>query len=1296
MNFSSAVKVGGFAAEDIETVTDPIVHEFDMTDRGIQQEVPEHYIDSEGNFGTQIRKHIMAGLKSFDKKGVELEVLYNLHGKSKTPDQIFNLYNDIITENILENFRHLEKELYIIKKDKDGNIVSKTVNVQKVKDILLDEIQSRNKGLEYEKAIELVTRNGKLDFALPLSHPSHARSVESLLNAIFKNRITKQKINGGSFVQVSNFGFTDKLKVKINTETGSLEYLEVMLPWWSKDKFERYMTNGEVDIAKIEAEEPELLKGIGYRIPTEDKYSMVPLKIVGFLPQEAGGTVMLPAEITTIAGSDFDIDKLYIMLKQYEKVTDLSIHPTDNKVLEEEYQVYKETIIIEKNIQNWDENRGRITFASNKDLYWDGEQQKFFYKKTIKTAEGKEIENPNTKRIKVSNYNETRPASQNNRAQRDNEVIDIMFSVLTNPNTLRDFINPGGYSTLSTTGERLKKVYENKKERDFMSAQTQNEFAIANMVGKSLVGVAANHTANYSIRLHTNLNLKSAVKFDNKPQFSIHGQLDYKGNSIGKNLAEFLAAIVDNAKDPVAAAIFYNGYTADIISLMVSSGVPLETAIAFINQPILREFITEVNKTDLGKQKNLLKEFAKKYGLDITKAEASNITTSELWDVIEEGTMRDGVLVELDEKTKKSIQQRVITSFLQYKRQAEDLGTFIRATRGDTTGGAAGPTIADTERKLGFFEKALEMNEITGIDEVFPTKAIKGTNRLELDPSKSNVKWLATFIQYGLVESDKFLENFFPYSKPGFKAIRDEVELFKGSPLTVREINLLNSHIMSYSLSGHSFYNMTKEEREKFIYEFPSEFAAMKKSAEYGQYLTKENGITMRLKLEKKNVKIGKDFQNIDYDNTNSFSNNQVEDIKTDFLDLFRSEDPKLKKLGLDLVRYAFIVSGFNFGPNSFFQMIPTEFYTEILPSLNGQDLNGYIDNIMQETEAIDIYKKEFLNQFYRNMWKRSAFVPLVDVTELGTPKDFDVEVAKDGTVALRFKIVNETRSNLDKYQEGKKGEAKKMKPFLLAKITYNDQAKKKVTRDILVIWNQKTQAYIETHKLGVPNYVLEYSKNDISLSSAVKSNSTDKIVPVKGVAITPIAAKTIPKVSSESGTTDVSSLMPKKEVEDSTKGRTVEIVKDDNSNFKVTVMQDGRVFNVNTKKALDPVKDIRLINKAKLKSGYYQFTKVKADNSVDYAVVQHEIEGTKVISLAPSNLGGEITLTSKIAQEVLSKAPTREQALAKQIADKNLTDNLDKTKEMYYLAEEEARKLAENQDPRIVDESEENEKFCK
>lgn len=40
--------------------------------------------------------------------------------------------------------------------------------------------------------------------------------------------------------------------------------------------------------------------------PTEAKYSAMSFVIKGFLPQENGNTIMLPADTTLLAGEDFD------------------------------------------------------------------------------------------------------------------------------------------------------------------------------------------------------------------------------------------------------------------------------------------------------------------------------------------------------------------------------------------------------------------------------------------------------------------------------------------------------------------------------------------------------------------------------------------------------------------------------------------------------------------------------------------------------------------------------------------------------------------------------------------------------------------------------------------------------------------------------------------------------------------------------------------------------------------------------------------------------------------------------
>ena len=100
-------------------------------------------------------------------------------------------------------------------------------------------------------------------------------------------------------------------KEYIKDKQEGIAYFECFAPIGTDAIFEKFQNeDGSIDIKAIEALDPELLKLVGYRIPTEDKYSCVPLKIVGFLPREAGDGIMLPNDITLLSGSDFDV-KIY-------------------------------------------------------------------------------------------------------------------------------------------------------------------------------------------------------------------------------------------------------------------------------------------------------------------------------------------------------------------------------------------------------------------------------------------------------------------------------------------------------------------------------------------------------------------------------------------------------------------------------------------------------------------------------------------------------------------------------------------------------------------------------------------------------------------------------------------------------------------------------------------------------------------------------------------------------------------------------------------------------------------------
>jgi hypothetical protein len=302
VQFISTTKVGGQGVIDINDVTDykevyerleeatkldgvenpNVVHKVSYEDYGIQTATPEHIIDRVQLVGTQIRKLITADIAE--------DAEFEINGKKLTKKQWWDLYNEINTENILQSFI----EVSDIFKDP-----------KKVEKILLEEVRGNERyGIEMVKACTL-DENGR--FNLPLFDPVQSQRVQTLINSVIRSRITKQKIKGGACIQVSNFGYTDDLHIVFEGEGKNkrIKYMECYMPAYSREFYEPFM-NPDTHTLDVNKLPEELRKLIGYRVPTEDKYSMVPLMIKGFLPQQNGSAIMLPSEITTLSGSDFD------------------------------------------------------------------------------------------------------------------------------------------------------------------------------------------------------------------------------------------------------------------------------------------------------------------------------------------------------------------------------------------------------------------------------------------------------------------------------------------------------------------------------------------------------------------------------------------------------------------------------------------------------------------------------------------------------------------------------------------------------------------------------------------------------------------------------------------------------------------------------------------------------------------------------------------------------------------------------------------------------------------------------
>jgi len=968
-NFNSAVKAGEFGAQSLENIEQTSIHELNNEDYGLQQETPEHHIDSRSLFGSQIRKLILSDISA--------DAVFNINGHEFTKDQLVSLYQDIISEDLKQDYE---------------SVVDRFDNISSIHDLLLGEILDRDLGEEREIAIEIKKRlnreNGQLEeqFNLPLYHPYHAKSNESLLNSVFKNNVTKQKIKGGAFVQVSAFGFSDELNLIMDGKR--LVGAEVKLPWWSKKYFEPLLdSNGQLDINKVPQNLREM---IGYRIPTEDKYSMLPLIVTGFLPASAGGAVMLPMEITTISGSDFDIDKMYIMMPEWET----SMDGKDIRKVEYEY---------------------------NGDI-----------------------------------------SSQSKQA-RNNAKIDIIRAILTHEDTFSKIIKPGGFPTLESLAKRVLGL-EGKADEMLSIAlpSTQTELFKRNMTGKQLIGIFANHNTNHAIMQFTNVSLANSVNLDGKPLASLHEIKNANGDYISRNVAEWLAAVVDNAKNPLSSFINVNTYTADIAALLTRLGYPLDTVVGFLSQPVLKEFSRLYFNLGADKQaeSKVMSELSNKFSLSEAKVQTEagkefKFTSEELYAEIAKGDIIS------------DNQLAVYNTFLMIKKQATALADLVRATRADTKG--AGPTLSENEKLIQLRKDVLDNPELIGQEELLTGMVYPMEN---------------AFMEYGVSKPTELLSKYFPWFSPAFSHVKERItKSIKANTLTVKQIEQINYELLGFTATGFEFFdgsdkteiinNMSKKVRA-FKTKYPKKY--------------EENFFVNKL-VFKKDEKKSYLPERIQFKNTGSLTELDKQQIKEHWMSLMEDSDLAVDKefssFAKDLVKYAFYTAGFQLTPNSFSHLIPVDFYSNLVDS-DGQSFNDYLIKTIEEAENENAFD-EFIDQFFRNNSDDLSLVPAVDsdgfgnitgqITYInGVPSIFQVN-AKDKKLRKDF-IVGTTEN----------GKKKLFSPF----VSFREKGQIYLYQNMSRAWNQAT--YVLTSKLGIPNAALEYEKNEMFLDSVIQGN-----IPFKG-----------------------------------------------------------------------------------------------------------------------------------------------------------------------------------------------------
>lgn len=1030
------------------------VHQLDYKDYRIQTNVPEH-LNANQLFGTQLRKLVMAGILMDDPKYASYTggVKVNLGGKNGekymvtlTGRNLVSFYNSLIVANILDSFDNFE---------------SQVSDIEKLSDMLLQNVISNTRESS-DNILAYTLEDG--DFNIPLFEGELEHDASATLFSIFKKLVNKQRIKGGSAVQVSALGISGyemdgglKYVVDPNNSKNIL-YAECEVPfdltytdsrgrevalkfedWCNPDgtlilgdeildenhpEYRKYLSytdaEGKVRKPKIEESYPGILSRVAYRIPTERDYSMINLQIKRFSQKTAGGTIKVPLQGTTIAGFDFDIDKLYFMMREYKfkerRIYENLSEETKRYIWNKVYETYPN---IESELRNYRDSKGNPNSALNS--YWDLAVPS--YDKNALFAEaakelGIELGNYTTELIPDYAYDYDKSPLDNAQHKRNNMLIELIQQRLMDEETFEQRYTPGGFAGASKAARVMRelmftdptkfidvttktvnfdKLYELAKDKDndpepdynptdIMTLITYNQ---QNQVAGKLIGIFANQNTNHAFAsLMKSFTLKSPISFCGHSYGDLLNAPD--GVDVDLNVAEFLAASVDAVKDPVLNFLNFNTLTADAGALLARIGYTTEEIGLLFNQPIIRDICEYAfnNNTSLEiATSNIVSEYEKVAGAQVAKDREIIFSRNELArNIVNERVLKENGKNARENSSFAANQLEIAKLFESISAASKDISRFVTSskfTASNAVGSTFGDMYAQQMRVQSYLESA---NAGTLAFSAQVTDKIKTTINNEFRPltvSKEDYMFDIMENPFGYEQCmydmnrkvKNLLSKYFPYDTDAYSASRELLaDVTKSGTLTADIINSMHRDMLAYMLSQREggLFNgeqpvvvdgETMTAREYYTNRFSKRlYETIAKDPNLKSYLILSDNFAEFIINEEN------DTIELQVHNVGGLQTHQKDAVKESWEEL-AEEYPNIAR---DLFLYNFYKSGFNFTPFTFMSLAPNSVKQSIIVErrMVGGTLEeiSYVDFLREvQNGDISVDIEDFVRQYILN-----------------------------------------------------------------------------------------------------------------------------------------------------------------------------------------------------------------------------------------------------------------------------------------------------------------------------------------
>lgn len=959
--FDSAVKVGQRAKEvksriykdktnkeiDMDSLMSMPTHKQSLTNFRRQLITDPHHAERQ-MFVSQAQKAAMGNIRSAWKYTTPDGKVYN-------GDELINNFNGAHNAITEAGRREIERD-FGITPDKPQ------VSVQRFAEIMQRKALSSNMNDNVINGLDV--ENGET--VAPISGLSDNSWIESGLISMLNKSIVDTNLPGGMFIQMSSILYNriavtsdaqNERKLRFANTDGtmdcviSINLLKHIIPDYDKKTFseaKKWLIDHDIIGPNSKA------LAMGYRIPAQGQASTAALKVVDLYPEQIGDTITLPDEFTSLTGSDFDIDKLFVARYNYDK------------------------------------NGNRIKFETKED-----------YTNRLREAG---LDDETIVRKVYERYNGKTDFEANSKEANENMLLDMYISVISNPlnfaearqplDTVTDYLKDTILKEVDTITGQGKRT--SKSQLYYATPTFQSRTKAELNGGKFGIGPFALANAHQVLTQLVKLRFKPNKILRDYGISNLYGIQSNDRNKI--NILDWLSALinahVDVAKDPYIIRLNVRKLTFNMTNFLIRSGKG-ESTFYFLPQQILKDFAIEYDK------------YSGFYNVDTQNKNPESLAYRTIWNTYFEKAKSlskgkyDQFLDFLNDKGVGAKQRAKMFDVNYLKKQLKKEETFDWYYNQ--------LLIMKTYQELNPFSRSL--SELTTLSQI-DTKRFGNNFGLQ---SAFLDKWKQFMVEQQVFEDPiKVFSNTFLGKKMQdaliFPRIAFQNTMIRLTPEFENLRTLIEFYTKGYAISDDTYINnITRSMEATYKAGFFNKYLA-ENGIKLSSLLGGPNSISKRLDKIKSDVRSGKypdllssdgSFENvlinnifnrpkedttelngpdfIAYKPNKSGDNNLENEIIRAWEELWDSDYQEIRDFAKDLALYAFYTSGDAFGKNNIFRYVPNSIREEI----------GYFDYIRDlERNPDDAVKDIKVFQVIKDLWWNDHVVPTIDYYVLDSSRE--------------------------------------------------------------------------------------------------------------------------------------------------------------------------------------------------------------------------------------------------------------------------------------------------------------------